>query len=644
MLLQTPVMSSSEIQAEPSIGSADGHEDGSGPEAQPARQSDDISDEKKLRALMRQKGVDSTTALVRIYNGSLAAEAERLLQQCLRIYIETKEKHANDDTVMEFVELCKMKPRTEDDKKLLREVVSFLTDRIPEREFAAKSVAEALYRSLLWTPPAVLQENLTGLTALADRLMDSLCPTPRLTEENFLEHEAIFMALHEVFVLMQRATSKKVTVEEKKRFQSSLRAKRSSLGNSCEYYPVRYYFRLIEQSIQLPKLDEEPCITQKTIQCLYIITCGFLYISYAKRQRVKLDIDPDMLRELPEKLNELVDDIELAERQWYDLLQALCVAGRKTIEDPQKLPIFEESYKTVEESVWKMRLNEDGKALLFGLMQELRHLALAQCSAEVRASGSSKLFALAAAVSKSTWARDKNIVEALLCCLHAIHSRGSDAAAALRSSQQLKNSVKLKSVKKVVKQWMGDKLDEKLREPVHASSEPTGDLFTAIGREFNHIPLKEAQDNVELLKSRYRSDAFATVRLYFHHVFLFTESLCIEGAFSVRQYVTSACEGNGASYCFLPDRGGQEGIIETVRFASEQRRPVHWTESCEAHRVEGPLQEESRAGESSCSGYPNDFVSWDAGIREDMHQQAHRVYVGNGSDVRRIQSRVRPTG
>ena len=98
-------MSTNEIQAEPSIGSADGHEDGSGPEAPPARRSDDISDEKKLRALMRQKGVDSTTSLVQIYNGSPAGETEQLLQQCLCLYGETKEKHVDAGNVMEYVEL-----------------------------------------------------------------------------------------------------------------------------------------------------------------------------------------------------------------------------------------------------------------------------------------------------------------------------------------------------------------------------------------------------------------------------------------------------------------------------------------------------------------------------------------------------------
>ena len=557
-------MSTSEIQAEPSVHTADGHESGSGPELPPARQGDNTSDAKKLRALMRQKGVDSTTSLVRIYNGSLTAEAERLLQQCLRIYGETKEEHVNADKVIEYAELCKMKPRTEDDKELLRDVVFFLSDWIPSDKFAAKGVAEALYRSLLWTPPAIFQQDLAKLTALADKLTASLRPKPKLTEANFLEHEATFMALHQVFVLMQSIARGRMSMKEKKSCLFSLRKKWLSMEESYTYYPVRHYFTLIEQSIQRLKLDEETSFAQQTIQFLQITIRWFLYIPathlflytfLVTRQLVKCDIDPDAFRELLKKLKELVANVDAAERQWYDLLLDLSVAGRKAVEDRQELEIFEESYKAVIESVWKTRLGEDGRALLFGLMQELRHLALAQCSAEVRASGSSKLFALADAVTKSVWVKDEHIVEALLCCLHAVHSRGNDDAAAMRSSQQLIDAVKSDAVKKAVKQWMGNKLlDEKLREPVYASSEPTGDLFTAIGREFNHIPFTEAQDNVELLKSRYRSDAFATVSRCFHHVFLFTENLCIEGAFSVRQTVTSACEGNGASHCFLPDR------------------------------------------------------------------------------------------
>ena len=513
-------MSTSEIQAEPSIGSADGHEDGSGAELPPERQGHNTSDEKKLRALIRQKSVDCTTSLVRVYNGSPAGETEKLLQQCLRIYGETKEKHVNADNVMEFVELCKMKPRTEDDNELLREVVFFLSDLIPSDKFADERVAKALHRSLLWTAPAIFQQQLAKLVALAIKLTTSLHPTPRLTITNFLQHEAIFLALHEVFVLIQRTTGEKVAMEEKKSFQSGLRTKRSSMGGSCRYYPVQYYFRLIEQSIQRLELDEETSPILKAVHCLYITSCVFLHISYVMKQIVKLNINPSQLRALPGILQELVAGIDVAERQWYDLLQELCVAGRKAVDDHRMLEIFEESYKTVEESVWKMRLNEDSRALLFGLMQELRHLALARGSAEVRASGSSKLFSLAVAVSQGSWINDKQIVEALLCCLHAVHSRGNDAASAMRSSQQLIDAVKSGAVKKAVEQWMGDKpLDEKLREPVYASSEPAGDLFAAIGREFNHIPLQEARANVELLKSRYRRDAFATVRFFTFIVF-----------------------------------------------------------------------------------------------------------------------------
>ena len=506
-------MSSEEIQTEPRVGAPDGHENGGGPEVQPASQDDHTLEEKTLRALMRQKNIDSTTSLVRTYNGSPTGETERLLQQCLRIYSAKKWQYVNSDTVMEYVELCKMKPRTDNDKKLLDEVVSFLTDRIPEIGFADENVAEALHRSLLWTPPAVFQEDLTKLTVLADKLMASLHRTPRLTETNFHAHEATFMALHEVLVLMQRTAREKVTMEEKKRFQSSLRAKRSSMGGSCKYYPVRYYFRLIEQSIQRLKLDEEPPPIFNAIHCLYVITCGILHISHAVKQIAMLDIDPSQLKALPGNLQELVADVDVAERQWYDLLLALCFAGRESIQDHQKLEIFEESYKTVEVAIWKMRRREDGKALLFGLIQELRHLTLAQCSVEVRRSGSSKLFALAEAVSKSLWVKDKDIVEALLCCLHATHSRGSDAPAALRSSQQLIESAKLETAKHAVRDWLGRKsLEEKLGDPVHATSEPTGRLFCEISRAFNHIPLREAGKNIEQLKNRYRGDEFAMVR------------------------------------------------------------------------------------------------------------------------------------
>ena len=96
-----------------------------------------------------------------------------------------------------------MKHRTEDDKKLLRDVVFFLSDWIPFDTFAEERVTEAMYRSLIWTPPAIFQQDLTELTELADKLMGSLHPKPKLTEANFFKHEATFMALLRLFVVMQ---------------------------------------------------------------------------------------------------------------------------------------------------------------------------------------------------------------------------------------------------------------------------------------------------------------------------------------------------------------------------------------------------------------------------------------------------------
>ena len=501
-------MSSEEMQAGPSAGGCVGHGNGGGVGAQSTDQESAL--DRKLRALLRQMSIDSTASLVRAYNGTAT---EQLLHKCLRIYSEKKWQYVNPDTVMEYVELCKMKPRTDDDKEILGEVVSVLTGRIPDGEFAVESVAEALYRSLLWTPPALFQEDVTKLVALADKLTASLHPTPRLTKTNFLAHEATFKALHEVFVLMQRTAREKVIMEEKKRFQSNLKAKRSSMGDSCKYYPVQYYFRLIEQSIQRLELDEEPAPTAEAVKCLICTGWGLLHIVYTARRMATGIFSPFDLRLQLSELRQLMDSREPAERQWYDLLQALCFAGRESVEDHQKLEIFEEGYKTVEAAVWKMRrCNKDGKALLFGLIQELRHLALSEGSGEVRRSGSSKLFALAETISTSAWVKDKDIVEALLGSLHAFHSTGDDTAAALQS-MQLIVSVDTPTVKRAVRDWLGGmSFEAKLGEAVRRPPEPSGDLFCAIGREFNHIPLHEARNNVEQLKNRYRSDKFAKVK------------------------------------------------------------------------------------------------------------------------------------
>ena len=502
-------MSSNEIQAEPS----DRHPNGSGSGVPPPTRGENIVEEKKLRALMRQENVESTTVLVQTYNVSLTGETERLLRKCLRLYSTKKEQHIKPATFMEYVELCKIKPRMDNDNELLGEVVSVLIGRIPDGEFAVEGTAEALYRSLLWTPPVVFQKDITKLVALATKLTASLHPMPRLTEVNFLQYEATFMALHQVFILLQSIAGEKLVIEEKKKFQSSLKTKRSSMSVSRKYYPVQYYFKLLEQSIQRLTLEEEPSSIQRIMPYLCLVTCGLVQGFSIAGGIMRLDIDPDKLIELPGKIKSWIDNLEVPEQRWYDLLQALSFAGRKAIDDHQKLQIFEDAYKVVDEALWRMRQNDDGKALLFGLMQELRYLALSQGSDEVRRSGSSKLVALAEAVSNSSWVKDKDVVEALLSCFHIIHSRGGDAAEALRSSKQLIESAKLEVVKKAVRNWLNNKsLEDKLSDPVYVCSEPSGDLFCAIGREFNHIPLHEALQNVRQLKDKYQSDDFATVR------------------------------------------------------------------------------------------------------------------------------------
>ena len=112
-------------------------------------------------------------------------------------------------------------------------------------------------------------------------------------------------------------------MKEKKRFQSSLRAKRWLMGDSCRYYPVQHYFKLIEQSIQRLELDEVTSFAQQDIQCLYIFTCWFLYTLNTVGQLAKLDIDPDGLQELPRKLREFVADLDVSERLWCGIIMLI---------------------------------------------------------------------------------------------------------------------------------------------------------------------------------------------------------------------------------------------------------------------------------------------------------------------------------
>jgi hypothetical protein len=250
----------------------------------------------------------------------------------------------------------------------------------------------------------------------------------------------------------------------------------------------------------------------------------------------KLDFDLDAFKSGYKSLQEAFAGKSITAEDWYDWHQAMNQASLLSLEDASKYADFKQGLQKAREIRRSSQVPEQGRqALRFGVVQQLRMLALDSPTDTVREASTKQLSDLA---QPAVWGGKPEVMEGMLDALAEIAVHGKEAEQAQEALKSLEslakspevhrnlldwsNTQRKKAAQEAIQAWLGeDKEEKKTRKLAEKLSEikstpevaPTaGSLFCRI-----HSLLREEMP----VASQAPADAQAArqkLRAYYQHL------------------------------------------------------------------------------------------------------------------------------
>ena len=467
---------------------------------------------KLLRALSIQHDIKRTMELVRTYNRTDDMDERNVLYKWLESFSKNKERCLRPNAIFQYAELAKIKTRSERDIDLVKTMLGDIRQIIPTDRFAEKNTGLALYRALLWIDSKVA-DDVSTMVSLAEKLLASLCPTQELYAETFEEVEGTFLALPLIIHHIQKVAPYRLCWYEKQDLRTLAVKKRQVLMDSFTYYPARFHYELLEQSIKRLNARQHVPFSARMLQCPLLKCCNAVQTINSFRSSFSVSTKRVTLEDTIEEIREIAKAPRVREDQWYMLLQALTAAKLQTVKDETHMELFMKVVEAVMECQQKMRGREGIKKLRFGLVHELCQL-LTFGSIEVREKAEDELLLLATSrVNDENWFKDTDIFDAVIRAVHQVHTRGirpTETTTILRTLSDTPGPLH----KKAFLTWLGSgSLEDKLNMMPEArqSLAHRDELSAEIGEKVGYIPLEEVHRNIDDLKQKYLDMSFAMV-------------------------------------------------------------------------------------------------------------------------------------
>ena len=467
-----------------------------------------------LRRLAWDYKIESTAKLVQAFNEVQDSEERKILFKWLQEFAEKAQETRSIEATIEYTQLAKIKPRNDRAERLLRSLFSDIRHAIPENEDTKPEIAKALHEALLSAHRKVIDDD-TLLMPLAIRLMRSLSPHPDLQAVDFERYRPTFVALHLIVFYLREMCYTRLYPEDKRSILKEVSKKRIELRNSFNYYPLRFHFALIEQSIQ--RLGTTDNCIFRALRCLTLgYCCGILLLLHTSTEPVHLSIEPDALEK---RLGASAENAPTCPAHQYAsiicLLQDLEAARVLVVRGGDNvLDIFFKGLDAVVEIQSKRRREVDLKILRCGALYELSQIMIhgnenAQKRAEERFLTLTKNRIL-----EEGWIEDDDVFEVFFEEVLRIRAKGervADIESLLQELPQRFDSLGKKSISHRIK------FDQKL-ESNRALQREQGKrmwyqgLCCQVGQEMGYIPVDEIASNIEYLKERYCNSENVMVR------------------------------------------------------------------------------------------------------------------------------------
>ena len=474
-------------------------------------------DPKLLRAVAYKRNIDSTKSLVAAYNAATAEDERAVLLGWLCKYHERSAECLAPKAVLDYAELANITPRSTSEKDVVKDLISDLTSRICEGSFLPSSFAAALYIALVHADPAAY-DDAGQLVVVARRLLGSLTREPKLTRKTFAKHEATFLALQQTFFLLREANQNDIDEKERRQFRRIIAEKERTMKFSCKHYPVSFHFKALRQAVERLKDEDAASRAAQMKQYLMFGLCGFVDVFHFLKNLAKGDIDPAAIEAAYKRNRAAIDNMGVAKRPWFDHLRSLMAKRLEASKDETKLGHFKSEFDAAMESQHKTIKGDDLKALRFGIIQELRQLAIQTSSSIVRKEVTTKLLTLAATRAIfEEWFADEDVFTAFLDALREIHTTDDDNHETAEAFRQMQQSCEGRT-ESTFRAWRGggDMEDKSETRDQREACAQRNKVFVKVGRDVGYVPLHTIRSNIKDLKERYQHDSFAKVSRHFN--------------------------------------------------------------------------------------------------------------------------------
>ena len=459
-----------------------------------------------LRTVVEKYSIESTKSLVAAYNVATDKDELAVLLGWLCKYHERREDCLMPKTVLEYAELANIVPRSTSEEDIMKNLVGDLCSCVSEGEFLTPNIAAALHRTLVRSVNPSASGGVAQLVAIARKLIGSLSATPTIRRENFTDHEASFLALQTLFLLLV-SNQDGIEQEEKKELRQVVAEKERALEKSCKYYPVKFHLQALRQAVERIKARDSSFIAEAVsyIACGF---CEFAHVIHFLRMMITSGIDPAGVVSTCGRRRHFTVDVRVAKRLWFDLFRNLMAARLEASKDETKLDLFWSTCDIAIENRRRIKNGEDLKALRFGVVHELGLLAIKGSSESTRIKATIRLSELATGKAiREGWIDDDDILIALLDVIYEVHKAGKcnektkEALVALHQSCE-------GSARYVMMAWLdGKSMEDKLRarSPLAAQLKHK-DLFVKTRKDVGYTP----PTRKDLIKT-YLQDDFTTV-------------------------------------------------------------------------------------------------------------------------------------
>ena len=469
---------------------------------------------------------DSTAALVKDFNDAQTTQKRQVLVQCIGWFSKEAVETLTTADLQAYSALAHIQADTPANRELLASYFNSLCNKVKQGQYGEKPLIEALEYTLQNMDSQVFDGDPEPLIRLGNDLLDRLDPRKNaLIKKAYPTYRSTLYALHQTLVLIKLiGVQGQLDSTKEQGLYRQFEAKIQALSDNTEHYPIVYHARLLEQSLK--RLKEHEKLSGRILKRGFHFLQGAAYSGQVVLGAIQIGLEVDAIKEAYDHFKEALTRQGIKAEDWYDWHHTMNYASLLSLKDARKYKdVFEKELAVLLPALKdkKIKHQEGRQALRFGVVQQLRMLALDSPIDTVREASTKKLVELA---QVKEWGGKTNVMEGLLDGLAEIakHSQGAEKEQAKKALEKLNSSLeepasfwerREAAAQKAITAWLGgQELAAKLRAiPARAAAPAAVGLFRVI-----HDALKEMANPAKVrqeLKEYYQQPAFAQVKSLF---------------------------------------------------------------------------------------------------------------------------------